>query len=114
MQCALVCNTRVMTYTEPTKPYPRTREYGWAPLPVRKSPTLALTLAAFSYLPLLGALALPALIIALTTSGPWEHPVTRHRSNRATTVALISIALNLLAFFLLLLSGALTDIWNAR
>lgn len=102
-----------MTYTDhKTERYNRTREYGWAPLPVRRTPTAALTLATISYIPGLGLLAIPAVILAAASNAHWEHPVTRLRADRALKVAAVSLLLNALLVVAVLVLGVNLDTWR--
>jgi hypothetical protein len=90
-----------MSYTDPdTRPY-----YGLADVKPRTTTSIALGLAAFSYIPGLGILAVTALILAATSTGRREHPLTQDRSHRAVAVAVISIVLQIVVLVGLLVLG---------
>ncbi len=103
-----------MTYDTHTGQRHRTRDYAWADLPVRRTPTAALVLATASYIPGLVLLAIPALVLAACSDADWEHPVTRYRAQRAVKVAAVSLLLNALLVVAVLVLGVNLDTWRNR
>ena len=77
----------------------------YTPVKPRTTTSIALGLAAFSYIPGLGILAVTALILAATSNGRREHPLTQDRAHRAIAVAVVSLCLQIVVLVGLLVLG---------
>lgn len=99
-----------MSYETPPRPI----YIDYAPVHTRTTVSVALGLAVTSYIPGLGPIAIPALILALAADGRREHPLTRDRAHRAQMVAIISLSIQIVLVTFLLVTGIAGDAWSNR